>query len=313
MIYEYAIDPELLIDWAQSRLSSRYINDNFGIGKPRLMAEFPKLKKIRKLYLEYVNTHSVDEMTKARLTELYSSLTEKTIKRNHYMYDGEITWLENAEIEDGKKRPFRAIISKNNPRRKSKVLVNDAMGEWPDAFWKVDYSIRLKKHKETLLETLKPLLQSCSELFWIDPYFKPAKSVRLLKMVILEFLSYNKDPSQLTFEIHISMNKGMGTKAFIEEEFNKRISPILPDRMGLTVKCWDTVPGKEKYHDRFFITDIGGIQSSYGFDEDPGEVTTGLNIISKNDYHDIIQNYLYSPVFDLHHQFTVGHLSNGQF
>jgi hypothetical protein len=305
MIHEYAIEPELLIEWAKNRIIARYVNENFGLGKPRLMAEFPKLKKFKKQYLEYTNLPENDEITKQRLAELFSCLSEKTIKRENYFYDGQKSWIENAELEDAKQKPFRAIVAKRNPRMKSKILLNDAIGEWPAKYWDADYNIRVKKQARSIIELIAPLLYSCKEIYWIDPYFKPQKNVALLRLVVKTLLKYKKNLSRQIFEIHISLDKGMGTHEFIEKEFRREIESTLPDSLVLKIKGWSMVPGKEKYHDRFLLTDIGGVQSSYGFDEDFGEVTTGLSIVSRNDYHSLMRNYIHSPVFELGYQFSM--------
>ncbi|MCF8070664.1 MAG: hypothetical protein K9L30_18945 [Desulfobacterales bacterium] len=305
MIYEYAIEPELLVEWAQNQIVASYINDNFGLGKPRLMSEFPKLKKIRKQYLEYTNQPENDDHAKKRLAELFSCLTEKTIKRQNYYYDGQKSWLENAELEDAQKMPFRAIISQKNPRQKSKILLNEAIGGWPAKYWDADDSIRVKKQAQSIIELITPLLYSCNKIYWIDPYFRLQKNISLFRLILKTLLSHNKDLSKQTFEIHFSIDNLGATQKHIEKQFRKKIEPILPEKLVLNIKGWSRLPGKEKYHDRFLLTDIGGIRSSFGFDEEYGEVTTALDLLSKKEYLSRMQNYIHSPVFELEYQFCM--------
>jgi uncharacterized protein YjiS (DUF1127 family) len=71
MIYEYAIEPEALISWAKERRNCKDIKDNFGIGKTRLMADFPKFKNWRKQFRAATTISSLDDSAKKELADLH--------------------------------------------------------------------------------------------------------------------------------------------------------------------------------------------------------------------------------------------------
>ena len=85
MIHEYAIDPAVVISWARDRIAFRNIVDSIGIGKPRLMSEFPKRKNWRKqIYRsKYDAARVLNEMDGKRLEEL----TARGCRRGTHAYD----------------------------------------------------------------------------------------------------------------------------------------------------------------------------------------------------------------------------------
>jgi len=312
MIYEYAIEPELIIDLAKKkdRLPAKYIIESFGLGKPRLMSELPKKKKLKKLFFEAHNSDDLNETNKKILEELYKILTERTINRyDSYSFNGEVSWLNNALLAD-KIKPFRAIIARTNLQRKNKILCLEKMGDWPNDFWRANSSYQITKNAESFAVTLAPFLHNSKDFFLIDPYFSANKKEwqEPLKLMLQEFIKYKDSQEKFCIEIHISGgDKRNETGDFIKKVFmDNRFKRILPQNIGLKVKRWRQIPGKERFHDRFLFTDIGGVRSSAGFDEVPGKATTGLEILTGEAYAGVYRKYLgKTPEFELECEFTV--------
>lgn len=314
MICEYAIEPDVLIEWAKNQLSYKYIADNFGLGKSRMMAEYPKFKNWRKKLRKAWASSDIGDFEEARLTALFSLLTEKKIKRQNYQYNGEDSWLKNAEIENQRQKPFKAIIAKDNPRKKTAVLSNKNMGSWADKYWLMNKSKRISKKAEIIASTVAPMLQNCNQFILIDPYFRASKTNwrHPLELMLIEFLKYRSDLKNIECEIYVSASYDKApSKEFFEKEFqNTKFKQIMPTGLSLTVKRWRHREGGEKLHDRFILTDIGGILSSYGFDEfydyENHEQTTSLILLEKQDYNNLMDQYTGdSPEFDLETQFTI--------
>jgi hypothetical protein len=310
MIYEYAFEPELIIDLAKKkdRLPAKYIIESFGLGKPRLLSEFPKKKKWRKLFFQAHNSDELNDTNKKRLEEIYQILTERMINRcNSYCFNGEVSWLNNALMAD-KIKPFRAIIFRANLQRKN-ILCLEEMGDWPNDFWSADSSYQIKKKAEVFAATLAPFLHNSKKFFLIDPYFSANKKMwqKPLKMMLQEFVKYKDSQEKFCIEIHISGgDKRKETNDYIKKVFmDHRFKQILPQNIGLKVKRWRQIPDEERYHDRFLFTDIGGVRSSAGFDEITG-ATTGLEILTGKAYAIVYRKYLgENPEFELECEFTV--------
>jgi hypothetical protein len=312
MIYEYAIEPEWIIDLAkkENRLYSKMIIENFGLGKPRLLAELPKIKKWRKLLNEARVSADLNNMDETRLTELFRILTVKMIKRDGgYNYDGEVSWLENALRADHIKS-FRAIIAMTNPQRKVNVLVGKEMADWPDKYWEAERSRYINRNAVKFAETLAPMLHNSTKFYLIDPYFRADRKEWKdpLKLMIIEFTKDNVRQKDYCVEVHISGSDKRNERP-IEEVKNffkdQRFKGIIPENISLKIKMWRQIPGKERFHDRYLLTDIGGVRSSAGFDDVFGEASTGLDLLSGEAYSKIYRKYIDAPEFELECEFMV--------
>jgi len=97
MVFEFAIEPGLVATWGE--LSNyRYFYEKFGIGQPRMMAEYPKLQNWRRRVLQAATGKG--DMELQRVTAMVTMLSESMISRTTDCYDGNTEWLENAEQED---------------------------------------------------------------------------------------------------------------------------------------------------------------------------------------------------------------------
>jgi len=125
------LEPALVATWG--KLSEyRYFYDKFGLGQPRIVSQYPKLKNWRRQVLSYAANASAMELQ--RITALISHFSERMISRKGCSYDGNIFWLENAEKED-ERCPFHAILSLANPRSHHAVLIGPELGLNNDPKW----------------------------------------------------------------------------------------------------------------------------------------------------------------------------------
>ena len=78
MVYEFAIEPDLVATWG-TLTKYRYFMDNFGLGTPRIMSEFPKFKNWRRRVLQAASGREGLEMQ--RITAIINYLAETLVKR----------------------------------------------------------------------------------------------------------------------------------------------------------------------------------------------------------------------------------------
>jgi len=81
MVYEYAVDPKLVVSWWKSQDNFRYFMDKFGLGQPRMMSEYPRLDKWRKAFKQE-QAAIKEDFERIRSEELIKRLTENRISRN---------------------------------------------------------------------------------------------------------------------------------------------------------------------------------------------------------------------------------------
>ena len=306
MIYEYAIEPEVVIKWAQSRLSFRYIIDNFGIGKPRLMSEYPTLKNWRKQFRQASNT--LDDISKIRLEELFLRLKGKMIQRGDFEYDGTKTWLVNAEGEDTR-HPFRAILAKENPKNNRHVLTNDQIGDWPDELWEAKQGMTVSRKAEAMASALSSMLRNSQEIVFIDPYFRANKKECRdpLKAFLHECVKKTPSSKSIILKLQASADIDKAPSANIfKEECEKNLPDLIPSGFSITITRWKQRDKGERLHNRYILTDLGGVIFPFGLSEGDEGVTDDIVLMDRDSYAARWHQYTGdNPAFDKDCSFTI--------
>ena len=305
MIYAYAIEPKALIAWAKNRWATKFIMDNFGIGKSRLFAEFPQLKNWRKQLRRSFDTLSDKEKTNA--VELFKHLTEKCIVSEPFEYDGNLAWIDNAIIEMDKQN-FQAIIAEENLKNTPCVLKSNYSGEWPSKYWEVDDGVVIPRQAEFIANAVYPMIRNSQKVVFIDPYFridKPKWHAPLKSIFDKVSADRKKSCKKIDFEIHIGDFQELSEK-FYKDENGPKLYKILPEGASVTVFRWKQRSNGEKLHNRYILTDIGGVQFGIGLDEGKEGETDEITLMNRRQYLTRWEQYCSdSPAFELDFKFSV--------
>ena len=303
MVYEYAIDPKIVALWAKDRRDYIYYYEKFGIGQPRLMAEFPKLKNWRKQFRKAADAAKDGELQ--RLTALFNRLKETMIYRQGIAYDGTQSWLENAVCENTR-YPFQAILALENPHCHIKVIPNESIDSHKK--WDVNDSATPLRNAAAMAIPISALLRNSLTIIFVDPYFDPRKHRwREPLKVFLEHSIKNprlKDKERI--EVHTSTRiLWEGEKTF-EEVCRKKLPDCIPQNMKVKVKRWKQKDCGEKFHNRYILTDLGGVMFGTGLDTGEGSETDDVNLMKRATYELRWSQYADdSPAFDLESEFEV--------
>lgn len=302
MIYEYAIEPETVAKWGNIS-DYRFYCEKFGLGQPRLMSEYPKLKNWRRRVL--IAAGGKDDMELQRITALIGLLSEKMIPRNVSTYDGNKEWLQNAEIEDIN-NSFRAIIARSNPRNHKNVLCNQALGLSSNPKWDIREQNIVPRSAYDMALVLRPILKKCNIAIFIDPYFMLNENEidnwkKPFTALINELPKEKFSESSFQVEFHSSAS---AHKAPSPAEFKRRcehhLAYCIPQGLYVNFKRWKQRLDGEKLHDRYLLTDIGGVDFSIGLAEGLKGETQKISLLKKETYEGIWERYMSkNPAFDL--------------
>lgn len=229
MIYEYAIDPELAVHWGKDKGDFRFYKKSIGLGYPRIMSEFPKLKNWRKQFRRAAAGSDDNEML--RITEIFTILTERMIRRSTDGYDGNMSWLENA-IQADRSEPFKAILSLDNPNHYAKVLRSDIIDDHP--LWNVNSQAICARLAADMSCAISAMLSNCREIYFIDPHFGPENARR--RRPLKAFLNATKNRTHKLMpkiiEIHTSEKSD---PTFFKDTCNERLPAIIPSAMTIMI------------------------------------------------------------------------------
>lgn len=278
MIHEYALEPELVVTWGDLTLCGHFI-DQFGFNRDgevtgRVVAQYPEDwdRKVRDTLRETPLT----PLQKTRVVELLNYIMKKRqpkVVRSYasIFWDPKKSWLENAE-EENIRRPFHAILASDNRRENPSVILGNSV--WPidprnqrPPLWRVSPEKPVPRTATSIAIHLKPMLRCATRILFIDPHFRARPS--RWQEPLRRFLEIICDGSrEVTLEYHVSAcyTKAPPWNEFLDE--CKQVLPyLIPRNFALTVRRWKDWDVDEELHDRYILTDIGGVAIPKGLSE----------------------------------------------
>lgn len=287
MIFEYALEPDLLNNWKDFR----YFIDQFGISKGRLISRYPKRWK----RMVFESIEGIGDRDKHRIIEALAKIDKKLLPRENE-WDDKTSWLDNAEIEN-KIRPFHAIIAHDNPNKNSHIIVGDDVDE-KEPLWESKTQEDIPRKPHDMADAVSILLRQSRHIVFIDTNFGPenTRHRRPLFAFIKEALNGRKIQLE-SIEYHTEAKSDL---KFFTGECESKIAPNIPVGIDIHFKRWSKKVGGTKLHDRFILTDIGGVEFTVGLDDGPDGEETGVILLEEGKYQNTCQSYLSdTPDFEL--------------
>jgi len=262
MIKEFGIEPELL----NSSASFYFITSFFGIDKWRLIREFPENwgTKVRQSWKD------VKPKEKQRLLEQLVLLNKQTIKCFFskgivpFNYDNNLQWVINAE-KYHLLFSFDAAISYINPNGSDFICrIEDMKDDHP----LIDNSkcFSVKREAINMAQCVKTILSNAKEIHFVDRRFEHGgieqKYLRPLKefiKAILERENFNLKP--LNRIVYHTADRTLSNNLI--NCLTQEIKPLLKNNIGLEIIRWPY----NHMHNRFILTDIGGVVFQEGLDD----------------------------------------------
>ena len=278
MIYEYALEPELVATWTE-RHDFRYFKENFGFDQGRIVARYPKRWQ-RRVWEAFEGT---DDFARKRLDELLRHLSERMVQRCDTVWDADLTsWLENAEREH-ERRAFHAILARTNPRNRADVLTQTHTDDGPARNWKVSRGREVARNADAMADSIGPLLRCSSIVIFVDPHFGPerARYRRPFEAFLDRMVRQRPGEAPKRVEVHTS-EEHTGTVEFFRRECETRLRRCVPEGMCVLVRRLSEKPRGAKLHNRYILTDLGGV--SFGTGLDDGNATDDISLLDRDLY-----------------------------
>lgn len=281
MIHEFALEPELVASLTE-RSVARYFAENFGLGQPRLVSRYPK--RWKKLAWEaFQQTHpDCTEGQRKIVEELIQRLSERMVRRGDSSWEPSRSWLQNAEQEHDR-RPFRGILARANPRGRAEVLIDRDLDEPSSSRWAVVRGATIARQARPMADLVLPLLRCCGEAIFIDPHFGPEnrRHRRPLEEFLAVLVHRRADMGSLRVEVHTEVKS---PEAFFRTQCQNQLGRCIPAGLSVKIRRWTQRSGGETLHNRYILTDLGGLIFSHGLDEgNPGE-TDDVSLMDRGQY-----------------------------
>ena len=273
MIKEYAVDPNL--EYTLDKL--RFYVGQFGLDKGRLISRFPRQWK----YILRENLQAPPKQKK-RFEEILSQLDDKVWDRKRQFTEGQ-DWLVNAET-DHMREPFAGIITSDNPRGQSHVILDEALDESHPLFGN-NTDQRVQRDPRVMGNFLEPLFASAKWIKFIDPHFYPEpEDIRgVLKPNRWMYLFLGcliRCSNRIDVDYHAcrqQTNRGKRAPSGQDEAADLKnwerscrgdFLKLLPKDRKIRVVRWQEIAFGKWFHARHIITDKAGIMIDPGLDCD---------------------------------------------
>jgi hypothetical protein len=292
MIYEYALDPELVATWAVDRSAGRYFIEKFGLGQPRIVSRYPK----RWQALVWNAFKSDNDVERARLTELLQRLGEAMVKRRDGIWDPDQSWLTNAQNEH-RRIPFCALLARANPEAHPQVLIADELDDGT-AGWAAPRGRATSRSAPSLAAAVGAMLRVAEVIILVDPHFGPHRPryVRSLQAFLQASLERRPGAPPSRVEVLCSEDvKSNGTAEYFAGECRQRLPRCIPAGLRLRVCRLRQRPAGERLHNRYILTDLGGVVFGVGLDEGDAGDTDDINLLDRSQYEERWRQYANDP------------------
>lgn len=280
MIYEYALEPELVATWTD-RSDCRYFKESFGLGQGRVVSRYPKRWKS----LVWNAFNSTDDFARKRLEELLASLSEQMVQRSDARWDGESTsWRNNAESEH-ERLAFHAILARTNPKNHARVLTENDLDEDSATRWAVGRWCSVARSAAEMADAVAPLLRCSSDVIFVDPYFGPERPRyrRSFEAFLERMVSQRPGEMPKRVEVHTAADN-TGTEEFFRGECDTKLRRCVPKGTQVLVRRLKQKQDGEKLHNRYILTDLGGITFGTGLDTGNEGETDDITLMDRGQY-----------------------------
>jgi hypothetical protein len=255
MLAEFALEPTLLHNWDRFQ---RFVS-LFGVGQGRLISRYPR--KWQEMVLASVLCGPVEKL---RITEALVRAAKSVLLSREHDWNPAVPWLENAVAEHAK-RPFDALLAGSNPASHRDVVdASDLDVTALPAKLHAGPSRLVVRSAAQMAAAVRVLLQFSKKVVLIDRHFSP-DSPRFrdpLAEMLMCFLDRHGRPRQVEVELHVG-HRILDDAPDFRAACEAHLQDVIPLGMRLTIARWN----HEELHNRYILTDRGGLSIGEGLDE----------------------------------------------
>ena len=271
MIYEYAIEPEFLLELTDKADLANSLRRSLQTGAACVVAGYPeKLGEHAYAVAHSELSKATDTKHKAKwqkrmhqVAELAASFADVTTRR----YGGS-QWKQSF-VEEHARFPFYGILSNRESTSNTLPLKNLTWlrGEECHLF-NCPRQCTVERNSTELANLLKPLLQNAAEIRFVDPCFFAEPRYKEAYDAYFHLIAQTngvRSPCIREIQVICSVGKRGHSEAYFKQKC-KELAKIIPDGIKLYIHRISEIPGGQEIHNRYILTDIGGVFLGYGTD-----------------------------------------------
>ncbi|TKD15616.1 hypothetical protein FBT96_16210 [Rhodobacter capsulatus] len=274
MLSEYAVDPAAIgADWR----TFKDLIDRFGADKGRLISRLPT--KWEKKVIQAAKQAGVPDIRVSSIIERLAHSKHKVVDFNR-AYDHEADWIGNALREHGT-RPFRAIICDAGNAACAEAMEPDDCSDAHPLF-RATTSCDVTRTADQIADALHTLTAVSKEIDIVDPYFdlRPAKGNYLATLASLLARLAGAPDQTKAIKIHFRDHDTRPPAEILARDGSAQIKGLLPPGYRIEFYAWSEKLGGEDFHDRYVLTELGGIMIGAGLSADGSAESAAFTLLN---------------------------------
>jgi hypothetical protein len=277
MIAEYTLEPEMVATLRERR-NYKFFLDAFSPGSGRVVTFYPVktwLKRIRESF-------TGDDNEEMLLTELLQRLKEVMVKRKDIRWDGEKTWMDNVLLEY-ERHPFHAILAKNNHLKRPEIIEENMLYNEHCPVWDNPHSVTVARDAKSIAKAVREMLTLCRWAKFIDPYIGTGRNSYRDSLVEFFSILFDNRPVGLLerVELHTTDDDKWPSPTKLQDLYGK----IIPVGSHVMLYQWEQRAGGPALHNRYILTDLGGVEFSHGLDTGSVGETDDITRLTQEQYN----------------------------
>lgn len=285
MFYEFALEPAVITGWERAR----YFLEGFGASRGRFLAKLPKTWA--RAVLEGATCGDVEKKRiETKLEQLVRNRAFST--RVVSDYPAAMAWAERARAEHAKK-PFRAIVGAGEgaaPFISAERVSDD------EPLWRVEQGQFVSREPGAFATALGLLIGLSKQLVVIDPHFRANRNVRT---EVLAVCAAALGPGARV-DVHAALDyERAPSYAAARSEAETQLPPLIPAGLRVSVSFWNARSPGQRLHNRYVITDVGGVQFGDSIERGGTDQVDRLSILEEESRARIWNDFMGgTPAFD---------------
>lgn len=291
MVHEIALEPELVASWS-SREALAFFRSAFGLGTPRVLGGCPDLARWRDLVMQRAAQANLDQGAMHRLGALVQHLTQVSAVRAATPGARNPSWAEEVRAEH-QRMPLHAIFG----RQAEPPEIHSEESIWSgEAPWAVPQVRIVHRMADAYVDALAPMLRIARTITLVDPFFSP--TTRLFKTTLEALLGValrRRPAAAPKTALSLLTTSDASGRAFQD------LASIVP--LGARLKIVRYEARTEYEHNRYLLTELGGVALGAGFRESSPKATDDFAVLSaevyalrRRQYVDQNEDFHFDPV-----------------
>lgn len=257
-IHEFGIEPAVLNSWERF---SRFFIECCGFGEGRVISEIPDRRDWSNAVLVACQQSGMKQVRLKSVEEWLRRGEDRFFERAPSGGGPYSLWID-AAIAAHQVEPLKLIIAEEE---NDEPFVETPEELNPDGPWSCVRTGPVKRSAAAIAQLCRKILWQAKKISLVDPYLDVGGPV---VRALLPLAWNGRNPSRV--HLHVTNRAGE------DDHIRDALGPLIPAGETVVVHVWrkeSLQADMDRVHDRFLLSELGGVSLGWGFSSEPDSVT----------------------------------------